>query len=254
MKFSGNTAVFLLAGSIIATAIFTLVIVPLNSDLWFLAPMVDIAQLLQIVLLAACLGLRLRRSMRSEVRALAEARTKSDFLARMSHEIRTPMTGILGMSELLNNSELTATQRRYNDIVFSSANALLTVIDDILDFSKIEAGRLTVEVLPFNLHRLAVEVLTLFRLKANEKNIELLCDIDVETPVWVSGDPTRIRQILINFLSNAIKFTGTGEICLRIAPSGTGNRLRISVSDTGRNNNGNFFFPTEYAFAFAFFA
>jgi len=204
-----------------------------NTQLWYTSFARYIVQLTQIGLLGGCIGLRFRETIRSEEAARADARAKSEFLARMSHEIRTPMNGILGMSELLNDSGLTSTQRRYNDIVYSSATALLTVINDILDFSKIQAGRMRIESVPFDLHRIAVDALMLFRLKADEKNIELLCDIEPGTPAWVMGDPTRIRQILINFLGNAIKFTDSGEICLSIAKLADSERTRINVIDSG---------------------
>ncbi|MFT3929112.1 MAG: response regulator [Spongiibacteraceae bacterium] len=191
----------------------------------------DISVQLRTILFVICLGYHYRHTVRSEETARAEARTKSEFLARMSHEIRTPMNGILGMSELLRDSGLSNAQRRYNDIVYSSATALLTVINDILDFSKIQAGRMSVEKIPFDLHRVAVDTLTLFRLKADEKNVELLCDISASVPAWVIGDPTRIRQILINFLSNAIKFTDSGEITLRIERHHES--VRLAVVDTG---------------------
>ncbi len=204
---------------------------------WHSSHLVDIGQLLRIFLLAACLGYRFRETVRNEERARADARAKSEFLARMSHEIRTPMNGILGMSELLREAGLNSTQRRYNDIVYSSATSLLTIINDILDFSKIQAGRMTVEKVPLDLHRLAVDVLTLFRIKADEKNIELLLDIRPNVAAWVMGDPTRLRQILINFLSNAIKFTERGEIRLRISrrdsADKSGELIRIAVEDTG---------------------
>ena len=198
---------------------------------WSLERVMDIAQQQRILLLAACLGYRFRQIVRSEEYARADARAKSEFLARMSHEIRTPMNGILGMSELLRDAGLNNTQRRYNDIVYSSATALLTVINDILDFSKIQAGHMTVEKVPFDLHRLCVDALTLFRLKADEKNLELLLDIRPGVPAWVMGDPTRIRQILINFLSNAVKFTDSGEVRLRAVVYGE--KIRISIADSG---------------------
>jgi len=212
---------------VIATSLLLLLDVHMSSP----EHVIDVAQQIRIFILAGCLSYRFRQTVRSEERARAEARAKSEFLARMSHEIRTPMNGILGMSELLRDAGLNNTQRRYNDIVYSSASALLTIINDILDFSKIQADRMSVEKIPFDLHRLAVDVLTLFRVKADEKNLELLCDIRPEVPAWVMGDPTRIRQILINFLSNAVKFTDVGEVRLRL--SSKGNLIRIEVEDTG---------------------
>ncbi len=198
---------------------------------WYSLHLIDLGQLIRILILAGCLGYRFRETVRSEESAHADARAKSEFLARMSHEIRTPMNGILGMSELLRDAGLNNTQRRYNEIVYASATSLLTIINDILDFSKIQAGRLAVENVPLDLHRLAVDALTLFRMKADEKNIEMLCDIRPNVAAWVMGDPTRIRQILINLLSNAIKFTEAGEIRLRISKNGE--RTRIAVIDTG---------------------
>ncbi|HET8710943.1 MAG TPA: response regulator [Spongiibacteraceae bacterium] len=191
----------------------------------------DFSIQLRLMLFIVCIVYQYRETIRSEERARAEAYAKSEFLARMSHEIRTPMNGVLGMSELLRDAGLNSTQRRYNEIVYSSATALLTVINDILDFSKIQAGRMSIESIPFDLHRVAAEALTFFRIKADEKNLELLCDIRPSVPAWVIGDPLRIRQILINFLSNAIKFTDSGEIRLRLARRD--GFIRISVEDTG---------------------
>ncbi len=214
-----------------AIIVATIVISLSGAYSWKPQHLIEIAVLLRILFFSACLGIRLRQIIRGEEAARAEARTKSEFLARMSHEIRTPMNGILGMSELLRDAGLNNTQRRYNDIVYSSATSLLAVINDILDFSKMQAGHLTVEKIPFDLHRVVVDSLTLLRLKADEKNIELLCDIKSGVPAWVMGDPTRIRQILINFLSNAVKFTEVGEIRLLLAPKGS--NIYIAVEDTG---------------------
>ncbi|MFT3929111.1 MAG: response regulator [Spongiibacteraceae bacterium] len=234
-----DAAMFLLSFGIYIVFMTTVMTTTLTgfNNWWHSAHLVDIGQLLRMFLLAGCLGYRFRETVRNEERARADARAKSEFLARMSHEIRTPMNGILGMSELLRDAGLNSTQRRYNDIVYSSATSLLTIINDILDFSKIQAGRMTLEKVPLDLHRLAVEVLTLFRLKADEKNIELLLDIRPNVAAWVMGDPTRLRQILINFLSNAIKFTEAGEIRLRISKSNPGDKfdygVRLAIEDTG---------------------
>ena len=228
----GHAGVLLVCWLIWVSVIFAFIMAAyFDTDRAALRYLTDVSVQLRTILFIVCLGYHYRHTVRNEESARADARTKSEFLARMSHEIRTPMNGILGMSELLRDSGLSNTQRRYNDIVYSSATALLTVINDILDFSKIQAGRMSVETIPFDLHCVAVDTLTLFRLKADEKNLELLCDIRPDVPAWVIGDPTRIRQILINFLSNAIKFTDAGEIRLHVYKNG--DFVRLSVEDTG---------------------
>ncbi|HET8710944.1 MAG TPA: ATP-binding protein, partial [Spongiibacteraceae bacterium] len=203
----------------------------LGSDRMLLRYVSDVSMQLRTVLFVICLGYHYQQTVRGEERARSDAQAKSEFLARMSHEIRTPMNGILGMSELLRDSGLNNTQRRYNDIVNSSANALLTVINDILDFSKIQAGHMSIEHIAFDLHELAADAVALLRVKAGEKDLKLELTIQDDVPAWVIGDPTRIRQILINFLSNAIKFTDMGGVHLKIAKHGYA--IRMAVGDTG---------------------
>jgi two-component system, sensor histidine kinase len=158
---------------------------------------------------------------------------KSEFLARMSHEIRTPMNGVMGMSELLQSTELSARQRRLAETITRSAAGLLEILNDILDFSKIEAGKLELEHIEFALREIIEETIEILVLRARSKGLELRCEIAPSVPAAVLGDPMRLRQVLINLAGNAIKFTEAGEVVVRVNVLDAGGRLRFEVSDTG---------------------
>jgi signal transduction histidine kinase/CheY-like chemotaxis protein/HPt (histidine-containing phosphotransfer) domain-containing protein len=187
-----------------------------------------------------------RKAADLELRQAKEAaeeatKAKSSFLAMMSHEIRTPMNGVMSMAEMLDQTELTADQRSMSAVIRGSAAALLTIINDILDFSKIEAGKLDIERVPFSLLEVVESVGELIAPRAEDKTLSLVIDVDPELPDALMGDPTRLRQVLLNLAGNAIKFTDSGSVAIRVSAagwsSGEGDEVsrifRFEVTDTG---------------------
>ncbi len=168
---------------------------------------------------------------RAQEEAQEASRAKSAFLAMMSHELRTPMNGILGLAYALRGAKLDQRQAEYLEMIEQSGHGLMTILNDILDLSKIEAGKLELEVAAFDIRKLAAQIRLVWSETARLKGVELVLDIDPDTPAWLSGDAARVRQVLMNLVSNALKFTETGRVTVRIAPQDDG--VALSVSDTG---------------------
>ncbi len=186
-------------------------------------------------------GIEQRKRVEKELQKAKEAaeaasKTKSEFLANMSHEIRTPMNGILGTLQLLQGSDMSESQKEYVSIAYRSGESLLSLLNDILDFSKIEAGKLELEYIPFDVKSLVKEILVLLQQKAEERKVELVSELDEKIPTHILGDSVRIRQILGNLLTNAIKFTEDGKVTVRVSvleEDEKVTRLKFEIIDTG---------------------
>ncbi|MGO8992486.1 MAG: response regulator, partial [Polyangiaceae bacterium] len=200
----------------------------------------DDAATLQMVAELIAVG-RVRRAAevalaRATENAIAASLTKSAFLANMSHELRTPLNGVIGMVDLLATTPLDERQKRYAEVARASASLLLSIISDILDFSKIEAGKLELEAVPVSLSDIVEDVASMLALNAEEKGLELACQSDLALAAPLLGDPARLRQVLVNLVSNAIKFTRRGEVSVKaslLAESPERMQVRVEVRDTG---------------------
>lgn len=239
----GKYYVLAWVGPIIGTVVMVLQITGTIDRTLLSSHSQQIGMLFETVLLSLALGVRIKRLRTEKTKAETEAyaaelqsKSKSEFLATMSHEIRTPMNGVLGMVELLKDSALPEKELKYVETIHNSGQALLGIINDILDFSKIESGKLELEEIEFNVQDLVDDCLSLFALQAADKKLKFFCYVVPKTPVKLMGDPTRIRQIIINLIGNAFKFTEQGGVSLKVFNVGSEEgkaQVRFEITDSG---------------------